>query len=75
MSIERARKAIRGEKTDRIPLFHMPGHREFLKKLVGRDPSGEVARSASDREKMAIPENIHVRTTMAQSHLLGSEKL
>ena len=42
MSIARARAAIRGEKTDRIPLFEMPAHREFLKKLIGRDPSGDT---------------------------------
>lgn len=38
MSIERAKKALKGEYTDCIPLFDMPKHRNFLKKLTGIDP-------------------------------------
>lgn len=38
MSVARARKALRGEKTDCIPLFEMPAHRGFLLKLTGIDP-------------------------------------
>jgi len=38
MSVERARKALRREKTGCIPLFDVPGHPGFLKKLTGIDP-------------------------------------
>ncbi|MEG2381517.1 MAG: uroporphyrinogen decarboxylase family protein [Oscillospiraceae bacterium] len=38
MSGERARRAIRGEKTDRIPFMETPAHIGFLKKVSGIDP-------------------------------------
>lgn len=38
MSAERARKALRGELTDRIPLYETPTHPDFLNKLTGINP-------------------------------------
>lgn len=38
MSQERARRALRGEPVDRIPLFDLPNHPGFLRKLTGIDP-------------------------------------
>lgn len=38
MSKERARKALRGEKTDRIPIIDTPAHPDFIQKLTGIDP-------------------------------------
>ena len=66
MSVERARKAIKGEKTDRIPLFSLPGHRGFLKRFTGRDPSGEtesvmaeaIKRLDIDMLTCTLPENM-----------------
>jgi len=43
VSIERARKAIRGEPTDRIPFFDTPLHPGFLRKLTGLDPFEHTA--------------------------------
>jgi hypothetical protein len=45
MSSERARKALRGEPTDVIPLFSMPAHRHFLRQLTGIDPLAEEGRA------------------------------
>ncbi len=39
MSVERARKALRGERTDRIPLFDVPCHPGFVKYYTGIDPA------------------------------------
>lgn len=41
MSIERARKALRGEATDRIPLFDVPCHPGYVKYLTGLDPAAD----------------------------------
>ncbi len=38
MSVERARRALRGEPTDRIPLFEIPNHPGFLRELTGLNP-------------------------------------
>ena len=38
MSTERARAALHGRPTDRIPLFEMPSHPGFLRRLTGLDP-------------------------------------
>lgn len=51
MSIERARKRIKGKQVDRIPLFEKPAHRGFLLDFVGIDPSGETERSISEAIK------------------------
>ncbi len=44
MSIERARQALHGLSTDRIPLFDLPAHRGLIRHLTGREP-GENPRS------------------------------
>lgn len=41
MSVERARKALRGEATDCIPLFDMPIHAGYVKHMSGMDPAVE----------------------------------
>ena len=42
MSIERARAALRGEKTDCIPILSTPTHAGWLKKHTGIDPRTDV---------------------------------
>ncbi len=39
MSVERARRALRGEPTDRIPLFDVPCHPGFIEYYTGLDPA------------------------------------
>ncbi|MDK3159945.1 uroporphyrinogen decarboxylase family protein [Kamptonema cortianum] len=46
MSIERARKALKGEKTDRIPIWDIPYHAGFVKHYTGIDPVGDRCRPA-----------------------------
>lgn len=49
MSRQRAEMALRGEATDCIPIFDMPLHPNFLRKLTGKDPfrqTAEVTREA-----------------------------
>lgn len=41
MSVERARRALRGEPTDRIPLFDVPCHAGFVKYYTGLDPAAD----------------------------------
>lgn len=37
MSVDRARKALRGEKTDCVPLFDMPIHAKYVEHMSGMD--------------------------------------
>ena len=73
MSVQRARRALRGEATDCIPLFDTPSHRLFLKHLTGIDPFDKGPKAAEravvaaikkldiDMLMCDIPEQITVR--------------
>lgn len=47
MSIDRARAALHGQPTDRIPLFDMPNHPGFVQKLTGLDPNADAVDAIS----------------------------
>ena len=42
MSQQRARAALRGEKTDYIPIMTMPAHKEYLAQYIGIDPVADL---------------------------------
>jgi hypothetical protein len=74
MSIERARKALKGEFSDRIPLFDMPTHPGFLWYLTNLNPFTDTVKAVTQAIRMLDVDMLMCRVPTCSANVTATDE-